>query len=173
MPVMVHGGCINGMATCPATINGTSIMNKLTEVGGYYTIYPVTQDVEARAYFEPTEEKEEIERPKDFEYAVNAGDIDPKTLSTGDSFGVRNSVTDQFYAADAKTGKSWGFVDDPAQNSSHPNWLIGKKTWPYEGGTDSLSKEASFRYLKDIPVSDPGIIYQFELEPNEKHDVEM
>lgn len=159
-----------------AYINGSSIMNKLTEVGGYYTVYPVSQDIEANAYFEPESEKEQITRQADFEYAVNAGDIDPTTLSAGDSFGLRNSVTEQFYAADKVTGKSWGLIGEEAEaDASHPGWLTGSKTWPCEndGATDSSTKEKSFRYAKDQKTTDAGIVYQFELESNETYDVEM
>ena len=159
-----------------AYINGSSIMDKLTEVGGYYTVYPVSQNIEARAYFELADEKEQITRQTDFEYAVNAGDINPQTLSEGDSFGLRNSVTEQFYAEDAVTGSSWGLIgENLVEESKYPGWLTGSKTWPCEndGATDSSPKEKSFRYARNQATTDAGIVYQFELEPNQTYDVEL
>lgn len=41
-------------------------------------------------------------------YFVDCGDHDPSTLSEGDELGSLNSVTDQLYGKDAKTGYYWG-----------------------------------------------------------------
>ena len=158
-----------------AFVNGVSVMDKLSGAGGYYTVYSVSQDVEAQAYFEAVAPEEEIVRQTDFEYAVNAGDIDPRTLSAGDSFGLRNRVTEQFFAADAVTGKRWGLLEGAKEEADFPGWLTGEKTWPCEndGATDASPKEKSFRYARNQAVTDVGIVYQFELEPNEAYDVEL
>ncbi len=158
-----------------AVVNGQSIMEALSAAGGYYTLIGISQDMEVIAYYEKYGEKVEVIRQTDFEYAVNAGDINPATLSEGDSFGLRNGVTDQFYGKDSKTGKSWGVVDTFKEEASLAGWLTGEKTWPCEndGATDSSPKEKSFRYLRNQPISDPGIIYQFELEAGETYDAEL
>jgi hypothetical protein len=99
-------------------------------------------------------------------YFVNAGDSNPQTLSDGDSFGIYNSVTDQFFAKDSATGMEWGVMDVYTPSESYPNLLTGAKTWPYEYDTsDSLSKVESFRYAKDQPNygQGEGITYKFEL----------
>lgn len=165
----------SGYVLKDALVNGRSIMDALSTAGGYYTLSQISQDVEVAAYFEAAEGKAEIVRQADFEYAVNAGDIDPATLSEGDSFGLRNSVTEQFYGEDSVTGKYWGVVDTFRADASHSGWLTGEKTWPCEndGATDASPKEKSFRYLRNQPTSDPGIIYQFELEPGESYDAEL
>ena len=41
-------------------------------------------------------------------YFVDCGDHDPSTLSEGNELGSLNSVTDQLYGKDAKTGYYWG-----------------------------------------------------------------
>lgn len=158
-----------------ALVNGRSIMDALSAAGGYYTVRQVSQNVEAAAYYEMIAGQEEVTRQTDFEYAVNAGDVNPVTLSEGDSFGLRNSVTDQFYGKDSRTGKYWGVLDTYKMDASHAAWLTGEKTWPCEdtGMTDASPKEESFRYLKGQPTSDPGIIYQFELEPGETYEAEL
>lgn len=157
-----------------AMVNGESVLSGLTELGGIYTIREVAEDVEVTAFF-AKEETGEIPRETDYEYAVNAGDIDPATLSEGDSFGLRNSVTDQFYGEDPATGARWGVLDTYKADSSHPGWLTGVKTWPCEndGATDASPKTKSFRYARNQAVSDVGVVYQFELEPGETYDLEL
>lgn len=158
-----------------AHVNGASILDKLTAAGGYYTLCGITQDMEVTAFYEALEDEAEITRKTDFEYAVNAGDIDPKTLSEGDFFGLRNSVTDQFFGEDSATGKSWGVDDTFVADESHPGWLTGAKTWPCEndGATDASPKEKSFRYARNQPVTDVGIVYKFELEPGQTYDAKL
>ena len=41
------------------------------------------------------------------------------TLSEDDQFGTRNSVTDQVFGKDAKTGYSWGIVDNTEASEKH------------------------------------------------------
>lgn len=157
-----------------AKINGEDVMDELTVLGGIVTVRNITENLEAQAFFTKLE-TEEITRDTDYEYAVNAGDIDPATLSAGDSFGLRNSVTDQFYGEDAATGYRWGVVDTYQENSNYPGWLTGAKTWPCEndGATDASPKEKSFRYARNQAVTDVGVVYQFQLEPGETYDLEM
>ncbi len=161
-----------------ATVDGKNVMDTLTSVGGYYTVGKVSDNVEVSAYFEAsgTSKPEKVVREADYEYAVNAGDINPATLSPGDSFGLRNSVTDQFYGEDPATGKKWGVVDNYRQDANYPDWLTGEKTWPCEndGADDSSPKEKSFRYARNQDEEKyPGVIYQFELEPGQTYDAEL
>lgn len=157
-----------------AKINGEDVMDELTVLGGIVTVRNITENLEAQAFFTKLE-TEEIVRDTDYEYAVNAGDIDPTTLSAGDSFGLRNGVTDQFYGEDTATGYRWGVVDTYQENSNYPGWLTGAKTWPCEndGATDASPKEKSFRYARNQAVTDVGVVYQFQLEPGETYDLEM
>ena len=152
-----------------ATVNGENIMDKLSEAGGVYVITDVWEDITVKGIFEGSEEKTEVL------YSVNCGDVNPSTLSPGDVFGTNNSVTDQFYAADAKTGKKWGVVDTYQADSNYPDLLTGAKTWPCEndGATDSSSRAKSFRYARNQATSDVGVIYKFELEANKTYDLEM
>lgn len=155
-----------------ATVNGESIMDGLSQYGGVYILSDVQSDVTVRAYFqaEAQAETEEI-----YYYSVNCGDIDPATLSAGDVFGTNNSVTDQFYGADPETGMMWGVLDTAAPDSNYPGWLTGEKTWPCEndGATDESPRTKSFRYARNQPVTDVGVVYQFELEPGETYNLEL
>lgn len=44
-------------------------------------------------------------------YSVDCGDIDVTTVPEDGPLGTHNSVTDQVYGADKKTGYKWGVVD--------------------------------------------------------------
>ena len=46
----------------------------------------------------------------DLLYFVDAGDFDTSTVPEGESLGLLNSRTDQFYSVDDKAGYSWGLV---------------------------------------------------------------
>mgnify|MGYP000739401668 CR=1 FL=1 len=153
-----------------ATVNGESIMDSLNKNGGVYVIANVQDNVEVTGVFEKTEEEKNT-----LLYSVNCGDIDPKTLSQGDAFGRNNSVTDQFYGTDAKTGKKWGVVDTYQADANYPDWLTGAKTWPCEndGATDASPRSKSFRYAKNQAVTDVGIVYKFELEANKTYNLEL
>ena len=145
-----------------ASVNGKSIMDSLNENGGVYVAVNVQGNLEVTGVFERVGEKSLL-------YSVNCGDIDPKTLSEGDVFGSYNSVTEQFYGADPKTGKKWGIVDEYQKDDNFPGWLTGVKTWPCEQGgiTDESSRNESYRYARGQAVTDVGIVYKFELEPNQ------
>ncbi len=162
----------NDAVLTEATVNGESIMDRLSQYGGVYILSDVQSDVTVRAYFraEAQAETEEI-----YYYSVNCGDIDPATLSTGDVFGLNNSVTDQFYGADPETGMMWGVLDTAAPDPNYPGWLTGEKTWPCEndGATDESPRTKSFRYARNQPVTDVGVVYQFELEPGETYNLEL
>ena len=94
-------------------------------------------------------------------YFVDCGDHDPSTLSEGDELGSLNSVTDQLYGRDAKTGYYWGVAalneqDTKAEpGSSHYTDPDDKGVYTkYQKAlsnsaadvTDGKPKEASFRY---------------------------
>lgn len=108
-------------------------------------------------------------------YFVNAGDINPATLSPGDLYGVYNGVTDQFYGLDPVTGKRWGVMDEYVRNASYPNLLTGKVTWPAENLSldDNSPAAQSYRFLKDQPAGNGSTVtYKFELE-NGIYDIEV
>lgn len=163
-----------GYELTAARVNGADVMKDLTALGGICRVSGVEENLDVTAYFTKVV-TEEIVRDTDYEYAVNAGDIDPATLSEGDSFGLRNSVTDQFYGEDAGTGYQWGVLDTYKAESNYPGWLTGEKTWPCEndGATDASPKTKSFRYARNQATTDVGVVYQFELEPGETYDLEM
>lgn len=107
-------------------------------------------------------------------YFVDAGDINPSTLSPGAQFGTHQSVTEQFFGADAVTGKQWGLLDTAVPANAHPGWLTGAVTWPAEtlAYTDATPSAQTYRYAKDQtqPVADrPGIPYRFQVEDGEYH----
>jgi len=158
-----------------AYVNGVSVMDKLNAAGGVYLAANVQENLEIKAYFETEEAAKVIVKQSGYEYAVNAGDINPATLSEGDSFGVRQSVTEQFYGADPETGYQWGVDDTYQADTNYPGWLTGVKTWPCEndGATDASPKEKSFRYARGQAVTDVGIVYKFALEADQSYDVEM
>ncbi len=109
-------------------------------------------------------------------YFVDAGDVNPYTLSDGDSFGIYNSVTDQFFGADPATGMEWGVVDTYSPSSSFPDLLTGAETWPYEYDlTDNLSKIVSFRYAKDQADygAGNGITYKFAVPEDGLYSFEL
>lgn len=155
-----------------ATVNGESIMDGLSQYGGVYILSDVQSDVTVRAYFQP---EAQAETEEIYYYSVNCGDIDPTTLSAGDVFGLNNSVTDQFYGKDPETGMMWGVLDTAAPDPNYPGWLTGEKTWPCEndGATDESPRTKSFRYARNQPVTDVGVVYQFELEPDETYNLEL
>ncbi len=86
-------------------------------------------------------------------YFVDCGDFDTATISEGDVFGTRNSVTDQVFGKDAKTGYSWGIVDNTEASEKHGDAEKGvftNHTWANEQiGGDGVAKEVSNRYTKD------------------------
>ncbi|MCI8717729.1 MAG: hypothetical protein HFH64_06185 [Lachnospiraceae bacterium] len=91
-------------------------------------------------------------------YFVDCGDYDVTTVSEGDSLGIYNSVTEQVYGEDPKTGKTWGIKDtisEPLENGTANNAAIVNApytdwTWPFESNTgDGVDKTLSNRYTKN------------------------
>lgn len=160
-----------------ARVNGESVMDKLSRFGGIYVVSDVQSDIKAEGYFETSDEGggETVVSEETYYYSVNCGDINPATLSEGCVLGEYQSSTEQFYGEDPVTGKYWGVVDTPSPQAAYPGWLTGVKTWPCEndGVTDDSPRGKSFRYAKDQPTTDVGIVYQFELEPGETYNLEL
>lgn len=69
-------------------------------------------------------------------YFIDCGDESVDTVDEGESFGTNNSVTEQVYGADPKTGKQWGILDDvsdPLKNdpgTNKTNAVYTDWTWP-------------------------------------------
>lgn len=160
-----------------ARVNGESVMDKLSRFGGIYVVSDVQSDIKAEGYFETSDEGggETVVSEETYYYSVDCGDINPATLSEGCVLGEYQSSTEQFYGEDPVTGKYWGVVDTPSPQAAYPGWLTGVKTWPCEndGVTDDSPRGKSFRYAKDQPTTDVGIVYQFELEPGETYNLEL
>ena len=116
-------------------------------------------------------------------YFVDCGDHDPATVTgTADDFGSHNSVTDQIYGADTKTGYQWGVVLE-SSNEQILDWRAGSQAQSpedkavyttyqralsngYGDLADGLAKEATFRYAHEQNGIDPRYVsYAFELEP--------
>ena len=117
-------------------------------------------------------------------YFVDCGDHDPSTVSSGDMFGTHNSVTDQIYGADSKTGYSWGIVME-TDGEENLGWSGGSGVRSESDGAvyttyqralsnaptdleDGKSKTETFRYAHgqdSAQISPRYVSYQFELEP--------
>ena len=116
-------------------------------------------------------------------YFVDCGDHDPSTVSSGDTLGTHNSVTDQIYSKDS-TGYHWGIIMETA-DEENLGWS-GGSLHQYESDravyttyqralsndpsdfTDGKSKTETFRYAhgQDSAGINPRYVsYQFELEP--------
>ena len=114
-------------------------------------------------------------------YFVDCGDYLTDTVSEGDSFGMYNTVTDQFFGADPGTGRQWGVVDeayDEATSTSYGDTrVITTWTWAYEyntAGTD-VPKEQSNRYCHNMSENglDRVITYKFEMPEDGEYVVEV
>lgn len=112
-------------------------------------------------------------------YFVDCGDYVVDTVSEGDQLGTHNSVTDQAYGEDPKTGYKWGIEDtisNPLKNGDHKcGGVFTDNTWPYEqnqAGQD-VGKTSSNRYTKNQfegGIQERYLDYKFELE-NGKYEV--
>ncbi len=117
-------------------------------------------------------------------YFVDCGDYTPDTVCGGDQFGTHNSVTDQVYATDAKTGYQWGIVDAEEEYSAQPGapepnrkngtppsngGVYTANTWAQEGlnAANLASKTSTNRYTKNFyekGITERFLQYKFELE---------
>ena len=122
--------------------------------------------------------------PSNVLYFVDCGDHDPSTVSSGDALGTHNSVTDQIYGADSKTGYNWGVVMETA-GEEHLGWQGGSTVksesdkavyTTYQRAlsnntadlADGKAKTETFRYAhgQDSAGINPRYVsYRFELEP--------
>ncbi len=107
-------------------------------------------------------------------YFVDCGDQDTSTFPKDGAVGekTRNSVTDQVYGADAKTGYKWGIVDTVSEPLKNGKPSVGGAvtdwTWPFEQITgDQTSKILTNRYTKNQTENniDPRYLdYKFEVD---------
>ena len=110
-------------------------------------------------------------------YSVDCGDIDVNTVPEDGPLGTHNSVTDQVYGADKKTGYKWGVVDtvsSPLTNGSGSGGGVSTDwTWAYEfANGDQTSKTATNRYTKNqyeknTNSGERRLDYKFEIENGE------
>ncbi len=101
-------------------------------------------------------------------YFVDCGDYDVNTLSSGDKYGLCNSVTEQVYGMDPLTGRMWGLVDSHAADIAGPcpNGIGTNSTWAYEfAAGDGIPKTDSNRYTKNQTENNVArnLHYKFEL----------
>ncbi len=91
-------------------------------------------------------------------YLVDCGDFDVTTPPEGEDFGTYQSVTEQVYGEDARTGYAWGIVDDygvepPEDNKQESNGkgIRTDWTWAHENGgwTVDSPKTSTNRYTKN------------------------
>lgn len=125
-----------------------------------------------------------VEAKPGLTYFVDCGDHDPATLTgLSDDFGSHNSVTDQIYGEDAKTGYAWGVVLERGEEQEL-GWqggsLVQSETdkavyTTYQRAlsnslsdlADGKDKTATFRYAHDQNVLPKYVSYAFELEPGQ------
>ncbi len=117
-------------------------------------------------------------------YFVDCGDYDPATLSSGDKFGMLNSLTEQVYGADPVTGRMWGVWDETAADTWDgdapvPNSVATNSTWAQENQSpavsDGANKTLTNRYTKnqyEKGWTTLRIGYKFEL-PDGAYTVKM
>lgn len=107
-------------------------------------------------------------------YYVDCGDPTPDTVSEGDALGVYQSVSDQFYGADAVTGKTWGVVDEAVytDNATAEGDSRVETTWSWVNPSEA--KLDSFRFCKDMKENglDRVLTYKFEV-PNGTYEIEV
>ncbi len=144
----------------------------------------VTMAVSGMTVFAPAGEAEAAEQEREDNtvvYFVDCGDIDPTTVPDDGQLGTRNSVTDQVYGTDAKTGYKWGIddtVSSPLVNGAAPvSGVTTDWTWPFEqiANADQKSKTVTNRYTKNQFESNIEIRhldYKFEVD-NGTYDVEV
>jgi len=127
---------------------------------------------------EPSGGKPE-ERPDDtIVYFVDCGDYNVNTVSDGDQLGTHNSVTEQIYGEDPKTGYMWGIVDSDKEltgnnitNPAAPNTggVYTANTWANEQLTigQDHPKTSTNRYTKNFwekGIEERALDYKFQLE---------
>ena len=112
-------------------------------------------------------------------YFVDCGDHDPSTLSSGDSLGTNNSLTDMIYGEDPVTKMMWGAVDPKNSymptgggNRTKSKGAYTAWTWANENSpgeiADGQPKEATFRYARNQDsegITPRRVEYKFELAP--------
>ena len=112
-------------------------------------------------------------------YFVDCGDHDPSTLSSGDSLGTNNSLTDMIYGEDPVTKMMWGAVDPKNSyiptgggNRTKSKGAYTTWTWANENSpgeiADGQPKEATFRYARNQDsegITPRRVEYKFELAP--------
>lgn len=91
-------------------------------------------------------------------YGVDCGDFDVTTPPAGEKFGTYQSVSEQVYGVDEKTGYSWGIVDEYEVTPPEANLVVSEGqgirtnwTWAQENGghTANSSKAETNRYTKN------------------------
>lgn len=109
-------------------------------------------------------------------YMVDCGDRTPDTVSEGDTLGIYQSVTEQFYGADPATGKTWGIVDEGIRSNEEMGETDSaiRTTWTNVNGDNDAPKADTQRYCQEMKENglDRVITYKFEV-PNGTYDIEV
>ena len=105
-----------------------------------------------------------------------------KTISLKDLYartGIQKAIFNTVYQLMAVKKKHPEYLEQAETLLHVPDYfhflLTGEKTWPCEndGATDESPRTKSFRYARNQPVTDVGVVYQFELEPGETYNLEL
>lgn len=112
-------------------------------------------------------------------YALDCGDHGVNTTTGNETMGKYNSVTEQIFGIDGKSGCFWGLIDDAEDQyngSNLSNGLYTANTWCYEFNSlqDGLGKMETNRYTKNQYESgmEPHLDYLFEL-PDGTYNIEL
>ena len=137
------------------------------------------------AYYTLKDAKDSLKDIRNLIYFVDCGDHEPSTVTYGDDFGKYNSVTDQMYGKDAKTGYFWGVEMRNANEKETPGegsmvsgaedkavYTNYQKALSNTAGdlVDGKAKEETFRYAhnqSEAGINPRYVAYKFEVEPGE------
>ena len=87
----------------------------------------------------------------DLLYFVDAGDFDTSTVPEGESLGLLNSRTDQFYSVDDKAGYSWGLVslDNELDDKKQAVGEKGKVETTHQGSNNTYDSTKGYQNWAD------------------------
>ncbi|MFR7957953.1 MAG: DUF5695 domain-containing protein [[Clostridium] leptum] len=87
----------------------------------------------------------------DLLYFVDAGDFDTSTVPEGESLGLLNSRTDQFYSVDDKAGYSWGLVslDNEQDDKKQAVGEKGKVETTHQGSNNTYDSTKGYQNWAD------------------------
>ena len=116
----------------------------------YYPAQSSPQDI----ILEPPVTAEIYNTPKNLLYFADCGANDTTEFDVINGLGeLLNSVPDQAYGVDEKTGKSWGYIADNSAGNRNDSNMFRSVRYDYGGKVGE------------------GLTYKFEVDPSETYDV--